>query len=78
MLFVVKQGMLNWPSKEEVIKAGLCYYTDLPSHLSGLQITAQVQNDHQEGSYNEEKEAEHKKDELSASSSFLFQSFKWG
>lgn len=42
MLFVVKQGMLNWPSKEEVIKAGLCYYTDLPSHLSGLQITAQV------------------------------------
>lgn len=37
--------------------------TELPSHLSGPLLNAQVQNDHQ-GSYNEEKKTEHMGEKL--------------
>ena len=54
MLFTVKQDMLNWHFIEGWSeKWARCYYTELPSHLSRLPINAQVQNNQQEGHYNE-------------------------
>lgn len=52
MLFVVKQNVLNWHFTEERSEKWVsCYYTELPSHLSGLQINAYAQNDPRIGSY---------------------------
>lgn len=38
--------------------------TELPSHLSVPLLNAQGQNDHQEGSYNEEKKTKHMGEKL--------------
>lgn len=52
-----KRGQRDGPDATKVV-------TKLPNHLSGPLLNAQVQDDHQEGSYNEEKKTEYMGEKL--------------
>lgn len=59
--------MLNGPFTEERSETWAWYTkltTELRGHLLGLLLDAEVQNDHQEGNYNEEKKTEHMTEKL--------------
>lgn len=52
-----KRGQRDGPDATKLV-------TKLPNHLSGPLLNAQVQDDHQEGSYNEEKKTEYMGEKL--------------